>query len=220
MADGYDVVILGAGAAGIGAGRRLAQAGVSFVLLEARARIGGRTLTMVREAPLDLGAGWLHSGDRNVLAALAEKAGFEIDRTAAPWRQRTAAPGMSEAERGGFGEAFARFEQRIEAEAESDGVNPASQYLEPGARWNALLNAVFTYISGAALEQIDARDYARYEDTGVNWRVAAGYGALVAALGAGLPVRLETQAHGVDHSGALLRIDTLRGPVEARAAII
>lgn len=220
MADSHDVVILGAGAAGIGAGRRLAQAGASFVLLEGRARIGGRTLTLAREAPLDIGAAWLHSGDRNVLTALAEANGFEVDRTAAPWQRQALAPGLSENEQGAFGEAFRRFERRIETEAERDGDKPASAYLDPGGRWNAMLSAVFTYISGAELDRIDARDYARYEDTGVNWRVRAGYGALVAALGADLPVQLETEVRGVDHSGARLRIDTARGAVEARAAIV
>ena len=220
MAVSHDVVILGAGAAGVGAGRRLAQAGASFVLLEARARIGGRTLTLAREAPLDIGAAWLHSGDRNVLTALAEANGFEVDRTPAPWQRQTLAPGLSAVEQAAFGEAFRRFEQRIETEAERDGDKPASAYLEPDGRWNAMLSAVFTYISSAELERIDARDYARYEDSGVNWRVRAGYGALVAALGAGLPVRLETEVLGVDHSGALVRIDTSRGAVEARAAIV
>lgn len=220
MTVSHDVVILGAGAAGIGAGRRLAQAGASFLLLEGRARIGGRTLTLTREAPLDIGAGWLHSGDRNVLTALAEANGFEVDRTAAPWQRQAIAPGLSAADQGAFGEAFRRFEQRIETEAERDGDKPASAYLEPGGRWNAMLSAVFTYISGAELDRIDARDYARYEDSGVNWRVPAGYGALVAALGADLPVRLETEVRGVDHSGAHVRIETSRGAVEARAAII
>lgn len=220
MADSHDVVILGAGAAGIGAGLRLARSGASFVLLEGRARIGGRTLTVTREAPLDIGAAWLHSGDRNVLTALAEANGFEVDRTPAPWQRQTLAPGLSAAEQAAFGEAFRRFEQRIETEAERDGDKPASAYLEPGGRWNAMLSAVFTYISGAELERIDARDYARYEDTGVNWRVREGYGALVAALGAGLPVRLETEVRAVDHGGARVRIDTSRGAVDARAVII
>jgi monoamine oxidase len=221
MADFYDVVIIGAGAAGVAAGRRLAEAGASFVVLEARERIGGRTLTLERGgAPVDMGAGWLHSADLNPLTELAEASGFAVDRTPAPWQRRGAALGMSADEQQGFGEAFARFQARIEAEAERDRVNAASFYLEPGGRWNAMLDAVFSYISGAGLDDIDARDYARYEDTGSNWRVRAGYGALIAALGAGLPMRLGMEAAEIEHGGAHVRVHALGGVVEARAAIV
>lgn len=220
MAQLYDVVIAGAGAAGIGAGRRLARAGVSFLLVEARERLGGRTLTIERGAPLDLGAGWLHSGDRNVLVAMAEAAGFELDRTPAPWQRQSGAQGMSEQEQQQFARAFQRFEQRIDVEAEQDGAKPASFYLEPGGRWNPLIDAIFSYISGASLDCIDARDYARYEDTGCNWRVRAGYGALIAALGAGLPVQFGTKVCSIDHAGPRVRVRTSRGEIEARAAIV
>ena len=56
-----DVVVIGAGAAGVAAARGLHDARVSVVLLEARNRIGGRTWTFnAGGMPLDLGAGWLH----------------------------------------------------------------------------------------------------------------------------------------------------------------
>src|SRR5690606_12114566 len=74
--------------------------------------------------------------------------------------------------------------------------------------------------SGAALDCIDARDYARYEDTGVNWRVREGYGALIAALGDGLPAELGVEAQSVDCSGPRVRVESARGAVEARAVIV
>jgi monoamine oxidase len=220
MRDFYDVVVIGAGAAGIGAGRRLAMSGASFVLLEARNRIGGRALTLTREAPLDLGCGWLHSGERNVLVALAEAGGFSVDRTQPPWQKQSGAQGMSADEQRAFGQAFQRFEKRIDEEAEKDEPRAASFYLDPNSRWTPLLNAVFSYISGASLDCIDARDYARYEDTGCNWRVREGYGALIAALGQGLPVELAMEARGVDHGGSNIRVETTRGDVEAHAVIV
>ncbi len=58
-----DVAIVGAGAAGLAAARRLQGLGVSFVVLEARPRIGGRAFTDTETlgAPVDLGGHWLHS---------------------------------------------------------------------------------------------------------------------------------------------------------------
>ena len=64
-----DVAVIGAGAVGIAAGRRLAEAKrASFIVIEARERAGGRAWTVEAEGlPLDLGYEWLHSADRNPL---------------------------------------------------------------------------------------------------------------------------------------------------------
>ena len=61
-----EVAIVGGGAAGIAAGRRLSEAGIQCLVVEARPRLGGRAWTIVDRAgfPIDLGCGWLHSGNR------------------------------------------------------------------------------------------------------------------------------------------------------------
>ena len=63
-----DVVIIGAGIAGITAARDLAKAGVSFIVVEARDRIGGRayTETSTFGVPYDHGCAWLHSADKTL----------------------------------------------------------------------------------------------------------------------------------------------------------
>src|SRR5258708_26605234 len=60
-----DVVIVGAGAAGIAAARRLAAAGRRFALLEAAATVGGRCITAAAlfGLPVDRGAPWVHMPD-------------------------------------------------------------------------------------------------------------------------------------------------------------
>ena len=81
MASAPDVVVVGAGAAGIAAARRLAEAGRSVLLVEALPRLGGRARTArIAGLPLDLGCGWLHSAERNPLAALAAAEGLEVVR--------------------------------------------------------------------------------------------------------------------------------------------
>lgn len=221
MSEIYDVVVIGAGAAGIGAGRRLAKAGVRFVVLEARDRIGGRAHTITANGlPLDLGCEWLHSAEHNVMTGIAEASGFTVDRSEAPWRRQSGGHGITPADLADFGETFQRFEKRIDAEAEKNAPRPASEYLEPGSRWTAMMNAIFSYISGACLHEIDAADYARYEDTGNNWRVREGYGALFAALGTELPVKLGVEVRAIDHGGSAISIETSHGVIEARAVIL
>lgn len=221
MTDFYDVVVVGAGAAGIAAGRRLAEAGVSFVLLEARDRIGGRAHTITQQNfPIDMGCGWLHSADINPMVGVAEANGFHVERSPAPWTRQSGHVGVTDEELKDFRETFSAFEKRIDEEAENNPPVAASAYLEPGNRWNPMLHAIFSYISGGTLECIDARDYARYQDTGKNWRVREGYGALYAALGAGLPVMLDTRVRAVDLGASGVRVETSRGVVEAKGAII
>ena len=82
-----DVAVIGAGAAGVAAARRLTDARVSCVLIEARNRIGGRAHTLPGEFALDLGCGWLHSADTNEWGALAPSLGFTVDTMLPPWER-------------------------------------------------------------------------------------------------------------------------------------
>ena len=73
--------IVGAGSAGIAAARRLMAAGLTVTVLEARERIGGRTVTRrFKGHPLDLGAHWLHAGPINPLVKLGRARGEPLRR--------------------------------------------------------------------------------------------------------------------------------------------
>src|SRR4051812_14544344 len=79
----HDVVVIGAGAAGLAATRELVRRRVSVVLLEARHRLGGRAHTewVAPDMPVDLGAGWLHSADGNPFVKVADEFGVALDRS-------------------------------------------------------------------------------------------------------------------------------------------
>jgi monoamine oxidase len=218
----YDVLIIGAGAAGLAAGRRLQAAQSPFLILEARGRIGGRGWTRGDRGgfPLDIGCEWLHSAEKNVWREKAEALGFHVEQAPAPWRRQTGQLGFSNEDQAAFGAAFNAFEERLQESAEKGEPLAASAFLEQGSRWNPLINGIFSFISGATLDHIDARDYARYEDTGLNWRVREGYGALIATYGADLPVQLNTRVMEIDHGGPRVRVMSDRGVLEARAVII
>ena len=108
-----DVAVIGAGAAGIAAARRLMRSELSVLVLEARDRVGGRAHTVPTRDPqgamhgLDLGCGWLHSADDNVLAGLVEPEGLTIDRTEPPWRSQAFNHETTPEELAAFGAAFA-----------------------------------------------------------------------------------------------------------------
>lgn len=198
-----------------------ATAGISLTVLEARNRIGGRAYTRNdADYPLDLGCGWLHSADRNPWARLAEATGFTIDKTAPAWITQSKNLGFSSKDQASFHKASQHFHARLASVDLSGGDFAAAKLLEPGCRWNPLIDAESCFMNGAELERVSARDLTRYADSGVNWRVREGYGAAIAAHGARLPIVLDCAVTLIDRQGARLRVETLRGPLTADAVIL
>lgn len=79
----YDVIIVGAGMAGLTAGKTLKHAGRSFVILEATGRIGGRghTDSTTFSAPVDLGGAWIHNVTTNPLTPIITGSGYATRET-------------------------------------------------------------------------------------------------------------------------------------------
>src|SRR5271168_2050778 len=121
-----DVAIVGAGAAGLAAARRLLDLGLRVRVLEARDRIGGRSHTVVTSSgyAADLGCGWLHSADRNPWVPIARKLGFTVDQTLPGWGERLVRSGYSRAEQDEWVRTREDFYQRLE-EAASQPDRPA-----------------------------------------------------------------------------------------------
>src|ERR1700691_2834515 len=85
-----DVVVVGAGAAGVAAGRRLVAAALDVAIIEARDRLGGRAHTVATALgrPADVGCEWLHSAERNPWVDVARELGLGIDETLPNWGAR------------------------------------------------------------------------------------------------------------------------------------
>jgi monoamine oxidase len=217
-----EVVVIGGGAAGIAAAKRLNQASIRCLLVEARPRLGGRAWTVDdgNGHSLDLGCGWLHSADRNPWTGVAQREGFTIDKTPPPWMNRPLEASLSLAEHAAFRQAFGEFDTRLEEAAQGGTDAPASTLLDPANRWNPLLDAISTYISGAELERVSLKDLDNYHSTNVNWRVVEGYGTLISAYGATLPAMLDCPVSGIDHTGKRLKIQTSNGSIAADQVIV
>lgn len=219
-----DVAIVGAGAAGLAAASALAGAPLRTIVLEAASRIGGRARTIVApgDIPIDLGCGWLHSASRNPWTRIAGERGFTVDRTPPRWGEQTEGEGFTEEEQAAFDAAYEGFDEAIIEGARRRVDLPASTWLEPGNPFNPMLGAISTYVSGTELENVSTFDYAAYTsvDTGENWRVREGYGALIADFGASAQVSLETPVTAIDHSGPRIRLETPKGTLTARAVIV
>jgi monoamine oxidase len=222
LPSSVDVAIIGAGAAGLGAAHALRGSGLSVIVLEARDRLGGRAWTVQAspEVTFDVGCGWLHSADKNSFVTIARKLDFELNKDLPPWRERAFGNAFPQIERDDFMRAMDAFYKRLWQAAQKGEDEPASRSLEPGNRWNPMIDAVSTYINGCELKDMSTLDWDTYEDSELNWRVRRGYGALVAAYGAPYPIALNCNVTLIDHSGKRIRIETSQGALTVAKVIV
>jgi len=222
MQDRFDVVVVGAGAAGIAAAARLSRAPLSVVVLEGQGRIGGRAHTLAArpDLPLDLGCGWLHSADRNPFVPLFERADIPLDRTLPAWRRPEANLSLGPEDRARFEAAMGAFEKALEKAARAGQEGRANAHLPRAARWRPLLEAFSSYYNGAPLSQVSVQDYGAFIDTGLDWRAVEGYGAAICDLADRSLIVPHCAVLSIDHSGQALRLETARGTVTARAVVL
>ena len=217
-----DVVVIGGGAAGIAAAHRLRAEGVDALLVEARHAPRGPRLDGRRRRGLS-------ARSRLRLAALGRSESLGRDRGGAGSKNRSHAAALGTPlcsqrvsrgrRRPHVGDAAVSANGRQRSK-KTNRTAPPSEYLEPGDRWNPMIDAVSTWYSGAELDRVSARDLERYVDTGVNWRVVEGYGSVVATHGADLRVELDCKVERLDHRGRDLRVETSRGAVTAQAVVV
>lgn len=81
-----DAIVIGAGAAGLAAARRLAAAGINVIAVEARGRIGGRVLEASKgDASAELGAEFIHGNAPETRALLGEIGQREVEPSGSDW---------------------------------------------------------------------------------------------------------------------------------------
>ena len=218
--NGVDVAIIGAGAAGIAAGRRLFELRKSVLLIEALPRIGGRTQTItLQNAPLDMGAHWLHSGERNPLTVLAESISEPIERRRAAWDKQWRDIGASPQTQRNAWSAYETLIERLRSNPPDNDC--AGDAMATDDRWRPFADGLSTYVNGVELDQLSVADFLKYNDAASDndWRLPNGYGAFVAKLGAGVPTTLATRVISIAHDNGIV-LETDRGTIRARAAIV
>jgi monoamine oxidase len=219
-----EIVVIGAGAAGIAAARRIQAAGRKVIVVEASDQIGGRCLTDTSTFGLafDRGARWLHSPDTSPMVKLGRNAG--LDFSAAPLGQkirigrRNARAGETE----DFLAALVRANRAID-DASHGRVDVSCGSVLPGnlGDWAGTVEFVLgANFTGKDLKNVSAMDKARAQDRNAVVACRQGLGTLMTKLGNELPVALSTSAKLLDWSNRDVTVATSAGRIEARAAII
>ena len=219
-----DVAIIGAGAAGIAAARRILAANRRFVMLEASNRIGGRCVTdsTIFGAPFDLGAHWVHRPDGNPPGGSASTVGLDV--YAAPRGQavRIGPRNARDAELESFLSALVRSRRAIADAGKSRIDGPAVRALPADlGDWRATMEFMLgPFVCGKDLSVLSVVDLARMPERDNDAFCRQGYGALIAKLAAGLPVRLSTPVTRVEWDRNGVDVVTSKGSLRSRAVIV
>ncbi len=219
-----DIVVIGAGAAGIAAARRVMAANRKVIVVEAAGQAGGRCLTDTAtfEVPFDLGARWMHNPDTNPMIRLARNAGLEI--SAAPPGQkirigrRNARAGETEQ----FLAALVRANRAIDdASRGRVDVSCASVLPKDLGDWAGTAEFVLgANATGKDLKDISVMDKARAQERNAAIACRQGLGTLIAKLGEQVPLSLSTPASRISWSNRDVTVETPAGKIAARAAVV
>lgn len=217
-----DLVIVGAGAAGIGAALTARQRGMSFLVLEASDRIGGRADTdqTAFGVPWDRGCHWLHSASINPFTELADRYRFRYRRQSTPWHTFLGDRWASESEASPLDAFVDRTIERAMAEGQAGHDVAVADLIDRSDPGVGLLEATFNAEWGSSLDQVSTIDVARYRDTHENWPVEDGYGALVARHAADLAVEVSTPVERIAWGSQGVRVTTPAGTVSAAVVIL
>jgi monoamine oxidase len=220
-----DIVVIGAGAAGIAAARRVQAANRKVIVLEADSRLGGRCWTdsATFDVPFDRGARWLHNPETNPMIRLARGAG--LDMAAAPLGQRIRV-GQRNARAGEteqFLAALVRANRAIDDAARGGKADAACESVLPKDLGDWAASADFVLGANAVgkdLRDVSVMDRGRAQDRNAAIGCRQGLGRLITTLGGGLPVALSTPANQVIWNNHDVAVETPAGKIAARAAVV
>lgn len=226
MTTETDVVVIGAGAAGLSAAKELGRLRLSCTVVEASHRIGGRAYSeeIMPGVWFDLGCAWLVGGDTNPFAAIADALRIELGRDARDAytlrnhrfvRNGTA---LNHEQRAACLHYYADSHRAIAAAAGRHRDVAVSDVIDLGNEYAApFLESVAT-AWGVDVDGLSAADFTSSVGE-LGYPVRHGYGSLVAVWGADARVTLNARAKRVDWTGPRVTVETPEGTVAARIAL-
>jgi monoamine oxidase len=216
-----DAIIVGAGAAGIAAARRLAAAGRRYLVIEATDHVGGRCITDSTSfgVPFDRGARWFYLADSNPLIKAAPHRS-DIYPASLSQKIRIGRRYAREGELEDFLSAQVRAIRAIGDAARKADLACAQAMPNDLGDWRATIEFVLgPYNCSKDLAQVSSFDFAKAAERRTAAFCKPGFGALLASLAQGLSIQLSTPATSIE-SRRGVTVETASGAISATAAIV
>lgn len=191
--DRYDAIVVGAGLSGLTTAKDLIRAHKSVLVLEATDRIGGRAVTDTSfDAPIDLGAAWLHSADDNPLTSAADWAGFHRAPSRLDGPVFIGSHRLTGAEKEAFDVEIAKTEHRMEAASREGRDEAVATFLPSDPDFRALIGGnIGPLESGAEATQTSSADAVAFKADPDDF-LREGIGTFVERFGRDVPVQLKS----------------------------
>ena len=226
MSTETDVIIIGAGAAGLSAAKELSRVGLTYTVVEGSHRIGGRAYSE-EIAPgvwFDLGCAWLVGGAANPFVAIADELGITLGKDkSAKFKlenhrfQRNGEP-LNDDQRAACLRYYDVSYKAITAAAEQGRDVAISNVIDLENEFAAPLLGSIASAWGMDLDLVSTADFA--SATGeLGFPVLHGYGNLVASWGADVAVSLNTRVEKIDWSGHGVTVETPKGTITGRTVL-
>src|SRR3984957_18412004 len=219
-----DIVVIGAGAAGIAAARRIMAANRKVIVIEATGQVGGRcfTDTTTFGVPFDRGARWMHNPDTNPMIRLARDSGLDVSPAPLGQKIRVGRRFARAGETEEFLAALVRANRAIDdASRGKVDVSCASALPKDLGDWAGTAEFVLgANATGKDLGDLSAIDKIHAQERNAAIACRQGLGTLVARLGEQVPLALSTPASRVAWSGRDVTVETPAGKIAARAAVV
>jgi monoamine oxidase len=222
--SGYvDFIIIGAGAAGIAAARRLAAAGKRFVVIEAAGEIGGRCLTDGKTFPVpyDRGAHWLYAADINPIAKLAPQTGLTLYTAPPGQRMRIGRRYAREGEMEDFLATMVRANSAIADAARKSDVACAQVLPKDLGDWRPTIEFTLgAYACGKDLSEVSTTDLARAIERDNAAFCRQGLGTLLTKLAPAAATQVSTAVTRIGWARSGVEVETTKGQFRGNAAIL
>ena len=216
-----DIVVIGAGAAGLSATARLISKGKSVLCIEAMNRIGGRCYTDMTTfgVPADHGAHWLHGHKGNEVAefGMKNKDKFKIYK-------QPSAYAVYSGRRKDETDALWNLRDKIDKVMERQTDQPLMDLLPDKLKKNSWFDTAHASMTARDFSNISPYDdNVNYQDSGWssgNAFCREGYGTLLAYYRKDVPVKLNTIVSEIKWGGKGVQIVTNKGTINAKACIV